>query len=90
VSISRLLIRRRREGAKTMRKLILKMSTTLDGFVGGANGRIDWLFSTMDEKARQWIADTIGQAGVHIMGSRNVRRHGGVLAGFDGQFLRLR
>jgi dihydrofolate reductase len=53
-----------------MRKLILKMSITLDGFVGGANGKIDWLFKTIDEEARKWIADTIGQAGVHIMGSR--------------------
>ncbi len=53
-----------------MRKLILKMSITLDGFVGGADGKIDWLFQTLDEDARKWIADTIGQAGVHIMGSR--------------------
>ncbi len=53
-----------------MRKLILKMSITLDGFVGGADGKIDWLFETIDEEARKWIADTIGQAGVHIMGSR--------------------
>jgi dihydrofolate reductase len=53
-----------------MRKLILKMSITLDGFVGGADGKIDWLFKTIDEGARKWIADTIGHAGVHIMGSR--------------------
>ena len=53
-----------------MKKLILKMSITLDGFVGGASGKIDWLFRTLDEEARTWIAGTIGQAGVHIMGSR--------------------
>jgi dihydrofolate reductase len=53
-----------------MRKLILKMSITLDGFVGGADGQIDWLFKTTDEEARRWIADIMGQAGVHIMGSR--------------------
>jgi dihydrofolate reductase len=53
-----------------MRKLILKMSLTLDGFVGGADGNIDWLFKTTDQEARQWIADTIGHVGVHIMGSR--------------------
>jgi dihydrofolate reductase len=53
-----------------MRKLILKMSVTLDGFVGGASGNIDWLFTTTDDAAKKWIADTIGQAGVHIMGSR--------------------
>src|SRR5579863_9333851 len=53
-----------------MRTLILKMSITLDGFVGGADGEIDWLFHTTDEEARKWIAHSIGQAGVHIMGSR--------------------
>jgi dihydrofolate reductase len=53
-----------------MRKLILKMSITIDGFVGGANGQIDWLFKTTDESAKRWIADTIGHAAVHIMGSR--------------------
>ena len=53
-----------------MRKLILKMSITLDGFVGGADGKIDWLFETIDEETRKWIANTVGQAGVHIMGSR--------------------
>jgi len=53
-----------------MGKLILKMSMTLDGFVGGADGRIDWLFTTLDEEAKKWIAHTIGHAGVHIMGSR--------------------
>jgi dihydrofolate reductase len=53
-----------------MRKLILKMSITLDGFVGGADGKIDWLFKTTDDEAKKWIADTIGPAGVHIMGSR--------------------
>ena len=38
-----------------MKRLILKMSITLDGFVGGANGKIDWLFKTIDEEARTWI-----------------------------------
>jgi dihydrofolate reductase len=54
----------------TMRRLILKMSITLDGFVGGADGEIDWLFRSLDEEAKRWIAATIAQAGVHVMGSR--------------------
>jgi hypothetical protein len=32
-----------------MRKLILKMSIPVDGFVGRPNGQIDWLFASMDE-----------------------------------------
>ncbi|MDB5023580.1 MAG: bifunctional deaminase-reductase-like protein [Mucilaginibacter sp.] len=53
-----------------MRKLILKMSLSFDGFAGGPNGEIDWLFKSMDEATTSWILDTVGQAGVHIMGSR--------------------
>lgn len=53
-----------------MRKLVLKMSISADGFVGGPNGEIDWLLRTMDESAISWIQDTLWQAGVHIMGSR--------------------
>jgi len=53
-----------------MRKLIMKMSVSVDGFVGGPNGEIDWLLNSMDEDTTAWILDTIWNAGVHIMGSR--------------------
>ena len=49
-----------------MRKLILKMSVSFDGFVGGPNGEIDWFIKT----TTSWILGTLWQAGVHIMGSR--------------------
>jgi dihydrofolate reductase len=53
-----------------MRKLILKMSVSLDGFVCGPNGEIDWIFKTGDDDSQAWVVNTISQAGVHIMGSR--------------------
>jgi dihydrofolate reductase len=53
-----------------MRKLVLKMSISADGFVGGQNGELDWLFKTMDKSALDWIEKTLWEAGVHIMGSR--------------------
>jgi dihydrofolate reductase len=53
-----------------MRKLILKMSISVDGFVGGPNGEIGWIFRTMDETSAQWTVDTIWQAGLHLMGAR--------------------
>jgi len=40
-----------------MRKLILKMSITLDGFVGGPNGEINWIFETMREEAAARTVD---------------------------------
>ena len=53
-----------------MRKLILKMSVSVDGFVCGPNGEIDWIFKSMDDTAAAWTVETIWQAGIHIMGSR--------------------
>ncbi len=53
-----------------MRKLILKMSMSTDGFVGSPNGEIDWIFRSDDPGATSWTLDALGQAGVHIMGRR--------------------
>ncbi len=53
-----------------MRPLVLKMSMSLDGFVGGPNGEIDWVFRTSSGDGREWVVDTIRNAGTHIMGSR--------------------
>jgi len=53
-----------------MRKLVLKMSMTIDGFVAGPNGQLDWLFKSRSERGIAWVLDTVVNAGVHIMGSR--------------------
>jgi dihydrofolate reductase len=53
-----------------MRKLVLKMSVSIDGFVGGPNGEIDWIFRNPDDQATAWTVGVIAQAGLHIMGSR--------------------
>jgi dihydrofolate reductase len=52
-----------------MRKLILKMQVSVDGFVNGPNGELDWVFTSMDSKLTEWIVNTLWQAGVHIMGA---------------------
>ena len=54
----------------TKRKLVLKMSVSLDGFVGGPNGEIDWIFRTKGEDSTKWIFNTLREAGAHMMGSR--------------------
>jgi dihydrofolate reductase len=57
----------------TMRELILKMSLSVDGFVAGPNGELEWIFETMDREVTEWIVDTLWQAGVHIMGAATYR-----------------
>ncbi len=53
-----------------MRRLILKMSVSIDGFVAGPNGEIDWIFRSNDAGATAWTIETLWQAGAHLMGSR--------------------
>jgi dihydrofolate reductase len=53
-----------------MRKLILKMDVSLDGFVSGLNGESDWIFETCDEGCTIWEVETIWQAGLHVMGRK--------------------
>jgi dihydrofolate reductase len=53
-----------------MRNLILKMSISVDGYVGGPQAGIDWIFDTMDAEATAWTMDAIMKAGLHAMGSQ--------------------
>jgi dihydrofolate reductase len=51
-----------------MRKLMMKMSVTVDGFVGGPNGEKDWVFKSSDEESRAWLVQLTREAGLIIMG----------------------
>jgi dihydrofolate reductase len=53
-----------------MRKLMMKMSVSVDGFVGAADGKIDWIFGSTDEAATAWVVGLCRSAGLHIMGSK--------------------
>ncbi|MDW5314388.1 dihydrofolate reductase family protein [Rhizobium sp. PL01] len=55
-----------------MRELILKMSMSLDGFVSGPEGDVAWMFSG-DQVAIAWSVETVGNASLHIMGSRTFK-----------------
>lgn len=60
------------DSTPTARKLVLKMSVSLDGFVAGPNGEADWIFrSSGGADSTAWLLDTLRGAGVHIMGSRS-------------------
>jgi dihydrofolate reductase len=45
------------------------MHMTIDGFVGGADGAIEWVFGA-DPAAKAWTVETVWNASLHIMGSR--------------------
>ncbi|MDR6806570.1 dihydrofolate reductase [Dyadobacter sp. BE34] len=54
-----------------MRKLIMKMSVSIDGFVSDANGGKDWLFKTGDAESLAWSVGKIQEAGLIIMGRKS-------------------
>jgi hypothetical protein len=66
-----------------VRKLILKMSVSVDGFVGGPNGELDWIFRSLDKDATAWTVETLWQAGVAHHGQPRVSGHGCPLAFLD-------
>jgi dihydrofolate reductase len=51
-----------------MRKLVVKISVSADGFVGADSGSVEWIFPSMTDDAVAWTLDTVRQAGTHIMG----------------------
>ncbi|WP_426957509.1 dihydrofolate reductase family protein [Muricoccus radiodurans] len=56
-----------------MRDLVLKMHLSIDGFVAGPNGEVDWIFSSLDPAATEWVVATLRGAGLHAMGRRTFR-----------------
>ncbi|MGH6790295.1 MAG: dihydrofolate reductase family protein [Pseudolabrys sp.] len=52
-----------------MRKLILRISISIDGFIESSDGKLDFAKSRSPEGAA-WVAEKIGQAGAHLMGRK--------------------
>jgi len=53
-----------------MRRLIVQMSMSLDGFVAGPAGETDWQLRSRGEAGRTWIKDKLHQAGLLVMGRK--------------------
>jgi dihydrofolate reductase len=52
-----------------MRKLILRISISIDGFMESSAGKLDFAKSRSPE-GTTWIAEKIGQAGAHLIGRK--------------------
>jgi dihydrofolate reductase len=51
-----------------VRELIYSMSVSLDGFIAGPNGEIDW--SAPDEERHRFHNEQVREVGVHLLGRR--------------------
>lgn len=54
-----------------MRKLIMRMNLSIDGFVSGPNGENDWVFRSSDETSRSWAVGQMWEKGLIIMGRKS-------------------
>jgi dihydrofolate reductase len=53
---------------RMMRKLVLQMGVTLDGYVAGRGGEGDWGLPPEHPDVRAWKVASLRQVGTHIMG----------------------
>lgn len=51
-----------------MRKIKLQMQMTLDGFVGGKNGELDWMIWDWDEVLKQYTTELTNSADTFLLG----------------------
>jgi len=52
-----------------MRKVVLKMDMSLDGYVGPLDEDAEWIMRDFDDELSQWIVDDVlWKAGTHAMG----------------------
>ncbi len=54
-----------------MRKLMMKMSISIDGFVASPDGGNDWVFRSSDETSRAWSVGQSWESGLIIMGRKS-------------------
>jgi dihydrofolate reductase len=54
-----------------MRKLMMRMSISVDGFVADSNGKNDWVFKSCEETSRAWAVGQFWEAGLIIMGRKS-------------------
>src|SRR5262249_36886993 len=67
-----------------MRKVVLMMHMSLDGFVGRANGDLDWIFPDMDEDLQQWTFDTLRPMDTQLIGGGNYQEQSQYLPAAGG------
>jgi dihydrofolate reductase len=56
-----------------MAKLILEMQCSLDGFVCGPRGELDWIFPDVDADYTAWTVERLWRAAAHLMGGVTYR-----------------
>jgi dihydrofolate reductase len=69
-----------------MPSLILKMSISLDGFVAAPDGDGSWKQAGRSEDARDWVVETVSNAGAHLVGAATYAEWAAFWPGASGPF----
>lgn len=51
-----------------MRKVILYMHVSLDGYVARADGALDWIFPDYNDALERWTVELLKQVDTHVLG----------------------
>src|SRR3954471_2743553 len=69
-----------------MASLILKMSVSLDGYVASADGSGDWKAMGRSDDSTSWVAETVSNAGAHLVGAATYAEWATYWPGASGPF----
>jgi dihydrofolate reductase len=69
-----------------MAALVLKMSVSLDGYVAPIDGSSDWAAVGRSEDGARWTAETVSNAGAHLMGATTYTSWATYWPGASGPF----
>ena len=67
-----------------MRRLALRISISIDGFIAGPDGDVDWMAKTRSPSGAAWVAEKISQAGAHLLGRTAFTEMAGFWASASG------
>jgi dihydrofolate reductase len=69
-----------------MASLILKMSVSLDGYVAPLDGSTDWVAAGRSADSTSWVAETVSNAGAHLIGAATYTAWAGYWPTASGPF----
>jgi dihydrofolate reductase len=69
-----------------MASLVLKMSVSLDGYIAPADGSSGWEAAGRSDDGARWVLETVGNAGMHLVGAATYARWAEFWPGAAGPF----
>jgi dihydrofolate reductase len=69
-----------------MASLVLKMSFSLDGYVASPDGSGRWKLAGRSDDARDWVVETVSNAGAHLVGAATYAEWAAYWPGASGPF----